>query len=99
MSRRVPSAKARKSWLSASSLSFKHTTIWLYVNLGRSLLQGLFAAAAKLAGDAALDGYHLFPTVRVDLLIKMGSSLRRVRSLSTPLIWCKTCRNENLLWP
>src|SRR5262245_40548549 len=31
MSRRVPSAKARNSWLIASSLSFLRTTIWLYV--------------------------------------------------------------------
>src|SRR5450755_1305514 len=43
MPRRVPSAKARKSWLSDSSLSFLPTTIWLYVNLVRSLLQHVFA--------------------------------------------------------
>src|SRR5450755_4080870 len=40
MSRRVPSAKARKSWLSDSSLSFRSTTMWLYVSLVRSLSQG-----------------------------------------------------------
>src|SRR5262249_37102060 len=42
MSRRVPSAKARKSWLSDASLSFLRTTIWLYVNHVRSFLQGVF---------------------------------------------------------
>ena len=44
MSRRVPSAKARKSWLSDSSLSFIHTTIRLYVSVGRSPVQGLLPA-------------------------------------------------------
>jgi predicted RNA polymerase sigma factor len=29
-------------------------------------------AAATLAGDSALAGYHLFPSVRGDLLMKMG---------------------------
>ena len=29
-------------------------------------------AAATLAGDSALGGYHLFPSVRGDLLMKMG---------------------------
>lgn len=41
-------------------------------NLARSLLHGVFAAAAELAGAAALDGYRLFPGVRVGLLMKMG---------------------------
>src|SRR5207302_8515878 len=39
MSRRVPSAKARKSWLSDSSLSFSYTTIWLYISPARSICQ------------------------------------------------------------
>jgi len=29
-------------------------------------------AAAALAGDSALTGYHLFPSVRGDLLMKLG---------------------------
>jgi predicted RNA polymerase sigma factor len=29
-------------------------------------------AAATLADDSALAGYHLFPSVRGDLLMKMG---------------------------
>src|SRR4029450_12736871 len=59
MSRRVPSAKARKSWLSDSSLSLRGTTIWLYVNLARSLLQGVFAAVLSLLATAILFGQNL----------------------------------------
>src|SRR5262249_49487975 len=49
MSRRVPSAKARKSWLSDSSLSFRNTTIWLYVTIVRSLLQRVLLLCAASA--------------------------------------------------
>jgi hypothetical protein len=56
MPRRVPSAKARKSWLSDSSLSFPYTTIWLYVNLVRSLLQHVFAKPVGPYENGALGG-------------------------------------------
>src|SRR5262249_18135657 len=61
MSRRVPSAKARKSWLSACSLPFLRTTIWLYINLTRSLLQGVFRDVRSLGWQHVedLDGHVL----------------------------------------
>jgi predicted RNA polymerase sigma factor len=44
------------------------------VGMARGPSAGLDAldAAISLAGDSALAGYHLFPSVRGDLLMKMG---------------------------
>jgi predicted RNA polymerase sigma factor len=46
------------------------------------MAQGPADTIAALAGDSALAGYHLFHSVRGDLLMKMGDFLRRVRKSS-----------------
>ena len=44
------------------------------VGMAQGPAEGLDALdrAAALAGDSALAGYHLFPSVRGDLLVKLG---------------------------
>jgi hypothetical protein len=56
MSRRVPSAKARNSRLSVSSLSIRCTTIWLYVitSPGR-FCKGVFAGLQSCGAERAHD--------------------------------------------
>src|SRR5258708_32968523 len=55
MSRRVPSAKARKSWLSDSSLSLLNTTIWLYDNRAQTILQ-IVTTGIVFQRDRAIAG-------------------------------------------
>ena len=69
----------------------------MYVNLARSLLQGIFAAAAKLAGDADLDGYHLFPSVRVDLLMMMGRFPEAREEIERAVDMTQNLREQELL--
>jgi predicted RNA polymerase sigma factor len=49
----------------------------------------------SLAGDAALDGYHLFPTVRVDLLMKMARFPEAREEIERAIDMTQACENRN----
>ena len=54
-------------------------------------------AAATLAGDAALAGYHLFPSVRGDLLMKMGRLSEAREEIQRAIAMTKNLREQELL--
>ena len=54
-------------------------------------------AAAKLAGDSALAGYHLFPSVRGDLLMKMGRFTAAHEETQRAMEMTKNLREQELL--
>jgi RNA polymerase sigma factor (sigma-70 family) len=54
-------------------------------------------AAAKLAGDSALAGYHLFPSVRGDLLMKMGKFTEAREEIQRAIAMTQNLREQELL--
>jgi predicted RNA polymerase sigma factor len=54
-------------------------------------------AAATLAGDSALAGYHLFPSVRGDLLMKMGRLSEAREEIQRAIAMTKNLREQELL--
>jgi predicted RNA polymerase sigma factor len=54
-------------------------------------------AAATLAGDSALAGYHLFPSVRGDLLMKMGRFTEAREEIQRAIAMTKNLREQELL--
>ena len=54
-------------------------------------------AAATLAGDSALAGYHLFPSVRGDLLMKMGRLSEAHEQIQRAMAMTKNLRDQELL--
>jgi RNA polymerase sigma-70 factor, ECF subfamily len=54
-------------------------------------------AAATLAGDSALGGYHLFPSVRGDLLMKMGRLSEAREEIQRAIAMTKNLRERELL--
>jgi predicted RNA polymerase sigma factor len=54
-------------------------------------------AAAALAGDSALAGYHLFPSVRGDLLMKMGRFTEARAEIQRAISMTKNLRERELL--
>lgn len=54
-------------------------------------------AAASLAGDSALAGYHLFPSVRGDLLMKLGRLAEAGEEIRRAIAMTKNVREQELL--
>jgi RNA polymerase sigma factor (sigma-70 family) len=54
-------------------------------------------AAERLAGDSGLAGYHLFPTVRGDLLMKMGRFTEAREAIERAIAMTKNLREQELL--
>src|SRR3984957_15584623 len=54
-------------------------------------------AAITLAGDSALAGYHLFPSVRGDLLMKMGRLSEAREEIRRAIAMTKNLREQELL--
>ena len=54
-------------------------------------------AAATLGGDSTLAGYHLFPSVRGDLLIKMGRLSEAREEIQRAIAMTKNLREQELL--
>ena len=54
-------------------------------------------AAAGLASDSALAGYHLFPSVRGDLLMKMGRFTEASEEIQRAIAMTKNLREQELL--
>jgi predicted RNA polymerase sigma factor len=54
-------------------------------------------AAATLAGDSALAGYHLFPSVRGDLLMKLGRFTEASEEIQRAITMTKNLREQELL--
>ena len=54
-------------------------------------------AAARLAGDSALAGYHLLPSVRGDLLMKMGRLTEAREEIQRAIAMTKNLREQELL--
>jgi predicted RNA polymerase sigma factor len=54
-------------------------------------------AAARLAGDSALAGYHLLPCVRGDLLMKMGRFAEAREEIRRAITMTKNLREQELL--
>jgi RNA polymerase sigma-70 factor, ECF subfamily len=54
-------------------------------------------AAVSAAGDAALAGYHLFPSVRGDLLMKMGRLTEARAEIERAISMTKNLREQELL--
>jgi predicted RNA polymerase sigma factor len=54
-------------------------------------------AAATLAGDSAPAGYHLFPSVRGDLLMKMGRLSEAREEIQRAVAMTKNLREQELL--
>ena len=54
-------------------------------------------AAATLAGDSALGDYHLFPSVRGDLLMKMGRLSEAREEIERAIAMTKNQREQELL--
>jgi RNA polymerase sigma-70 factor, ECF subfamily len=54
-------------------------------------------AAARLGGDSALAGYHLFPSVRGDLLMKMGRFAEAREEIQRAMEMTKNLREQELL--
>jgi len=53
--------------------------------------------AAALAADSALDGYHLFPSVRGDLLMKLGRLSEARQEIERAIAMTKNLRELELL--
>jgi predicted RNA polymerase sigma factor len=53
--------------------------------------------AATLAGDSVLAGYHLFPSVRGDLLMKMGRLSEAREETERAIATTKNLREQELL--
>ena len=53
--------------------------------------------AAALAADSALDGYHLFPSVRGDLLMKLGRLSEARQEIERAIAMTKNLREQELL--
>lgn len=53
--------------------------------------------AAALAGDSALAGYHLFPSVRGDLLMKLGRFPEARAEIQRAIAMTKNLREQDLL--
>jgi RNA polymerase sigma factor (sigma-70 family) len=53
--------------------------------------------ATELAGDSALAGYHLFPSVRGDLLMKMGRFTEARDEIRSAITMTKNLREQELL--
>ncbi len=54
-------------------------------------------AAARLAGDSALAGNHFFPSVRGDLLMKMGRFAEARKEIQRAMAMTKNLREQELL--
>ena len=54
-------------------------------------------AAARLAGDSALAGYHLLPSVRGDLLMKIGRFAEAREEIQRAIAMTKNLREQELL--
>jgi predicted RNA polymerase sigma factor len=54
-------------------------------------------AAAQLAGDSALAGYHLLPSVRGDLLMKMGKLTEARQEIQRAIAMTRNPRGQELL--
>ena len=54
-------------------------------------------AAARLAGDSALAGYHLLPSVRGDLLMKMGRFTEAREEIQRAITMTQNLREQELL--
>ena len=54
-------------------------------------------AAAQLAGDSALAGYHLLPSVRGDLLMKMGKLTEAREQIQRAIAMTRNPRGQELL--
>ncbi len=54
-------------------------------------------AAAMLAGDSALAGYHLLPSVRGDLLMKMGRFTEAREEIQRAITMTQNLREQELL--
>lgn len=54
-------------------------------------------AAAALAGDSALAGYHLFPSVRGDLLMKLGRLSEAREEIRRAISMTRNLREQELL--
>ncbi|HET8799282.1 MAG TPA: DUF6596 domain-containing protein, partial [Thermoanaerobaculia bacterium] len=69
------------------------------VGMARGPAAGLDAvdAAARLAGDSALAGYHLFPSVRGDLLMKLGRLAEAREEIQRAIAMTKNSREQELL--
>ncbi|HEY2861209.1 MAG TPA: RNA polymerase sigma factor [Terracidiphilus sp.] len=69
------------------------------VGMAQGPAEGLDAldAAAALAGDSMLAGYHLFPSVRGDLLQKMGRLREAREELQRAMEMTKNLREQELL--
>jgi RNA polymerase sigma factor (sigma-70 family) len=69
------------------------------VGMARGPAAGLDAldAAAKLAGDSALAGYHLFPSVRGDLMMKLGRFTEAREEIQRAIAMTKNIREQELL--
>jgi RNA polymerase sigma factor (sigma-70 family) len=53
--------------------------------------------AARLAGDSALAGYHLLPSVRGDLLMKMGKFTEAREEIQRAITMTQNLREQELL--
>jgi predicted RNA polymerase sigma factor len=53
--------------------------------------------AASLAGDSALAGYHLFPSVRGDLLMKMGRLIEARQDIERAITLTQNLSEKELL--
>ena len=54
-------------------------------------------AAAMPGGDSRLDGYHLFPSVRGDLLMKLGRFSEAREEIQRAIAMTKNVREQELL--
>jgi RNA polymerase sigma factor (sigma-70 family) len=54
-------------------------------------------AAERLAGDSALAGYHLFPSVRGDLLMKLGRFTEARKEIQRAIAMTENLREQELL--
>jgi predicted RNA polymerase sigma factor len=54
-------------------------------------------AAVMCCGDSTLDGYHLFPSVRGDLLIKLGRFSEAREEIQRAIAMTKNLREQQLL--
>jgi RNA polymerase sigma-70 factor, ECF subfamily len=54
-------------------------------------------AAATLASESALTGSHLFPSVRGDLLMKIGRLAEAREEIQRAIVMTKNLREQELL--
>jgi RNA polymerase sigma factor (sigma-70 family) len=67
------------------------------VGMAQGPAEGLAALDAAGAGDTALTGYHLFPSVRGDLLMKMGRFREAREELERAISMTGNAREQQLL--